>query len=152
MGEMSGDYYLDNSSAFISVHKKTDFGCSGLANLQFRLISCGAEFVYLYAGLHTRAYLNFTFKPPISITFLKSCQNYLVPRNQLWDYRLLPLDQIHSGLFLMGGICLGFFYLPGTENPYISKLNHNFSLTCIFYFANTCGFHAVNILSLESLK
>lgn len=60
-----------------------------------------------------------------------------------------PSWAIPHGRFLLGFF---IFYLPGTENPYISKLNHNFSLACIFYFTNTCGFHAVNILSLESLK
>lgn len=150
---MNEDYYLDNFSAFSSVHKTKLLWLLWFGILVTQTdIMRGAEFVYLCAGLHTRTYLNFTFEYPIAITFLKSCQNYLVPRNQLWDYRLLDLDQIHFGLFLMGGLCLVVFYLSGTENPYISKLNHNFSLAWIFYFAYTCGFHAVNILSLESLK
>lgn len=158
MGEMSGAYgiwveIITLITPVLSVLciKKLTLGALVWHTCSSDII-CAAEFVYLCAELHTRTHLNFTFKPPITITFLKSCQNYLVPRNQHWDYRLLAFDQIHFGLFLMGGLCLGFFYLPGTENPYISKLKHNFSLACIFYFAYTCGFHVVNILSLESLK
>lgn len=99
-----------------------------------------------HAYKNRRAY--FSFKPPITITFLKFCQNYLVPRNQFWDHRLLSLDQVYLGLLLMGRV----FSFPGTEKTYILKLDQDFSLACIFYFAYTCGFHAVNILSIESLK
>lgn len=52
---------------------------------------------------------------------------------------------------ILGGLWV-FFFLPGTEKPYILRLGHDFSLACIFCFAYTCGFHAVNILSIGSLK
>lgn len=68
--------------------------------------------VYRHAYKNRHAY--FTFKPAITITFLKFCQNYLVPRNQLWDHRLLSLDQVYLGLFLVGGV----FFFPVTEKTY----------------------------------
>lgn len=112
---MSGDYYLDNSNAFSSLHKNNWVWVLWFGELVTQTdIICVAEFVYLCAELHTRTCLNFTFKPLITITFLKFCQNYLGPRNQLWNCRLLPLDQIYFGLFLLGGLCLVlvFFFSP----------------------------------------
>lgn len=47
----------------------------------------------------------------------------------------------------------GGYAFPSTEKkPCILKLGKDFSLACIFGFAYTCGFRAVNILSIESLK
>lgn len=124
---MNEDYYLDNFSAFSSVPKTKLLWLLWFGILVTQTdIMCDAEFVYLCAGLHTRTYLNFTFEYPITITFLKSCQNYLVPRNQLWDYRLLDLDQIHFGLFLMGGLCLVVFLPSRHWKPIYFKAKSQF--------------------------
>lgn len=106
---MSGDYYLDISSVFSAVNKKIwlcmlwlwHTSNSDWCNLCIWICVCVCGQAYK----NRRAC--FTFKPPITISFLKFCQNYLIPRNQFWDHRLLSLDQVYFGVFLIGA----FFFL-----------------------------------------
>lgn len=120
--------------------KIPNFGCSG-----FGILVTQTDIIYLsefvYVGMHTRTDVNFNFS---------SVKNTWFPEisSGTTDCYL----QIKSILGYSLWEVVSFFFFPGTEKPCILKLDHNFILACVFNFAYTCSFHAVNILSIESLK
>lgn len=129
--------------------KKSDFGCSGFGILVTRTdIICVSEFVYVCIGMRTRTDMHI---------LLLNLQSLLLS----WSSdKITWFPGISSGTtdcYLWTKSIWGYsswegFFSFQALKKHILKLDHDFSLACIFYFACTCGFHAVNILSIESLK
>lgn len=134
----------------LCIKKKSDFGCFGfgivITQTDIALIS---EFVYVCVGMHAgtdKHILLLNFQSLLLSWSSVKITWFLGNSSGTTDYYLWTKSILGCSSWE------GIFFFLGTEKNIYFKVGSRFSFGIHIYFAYTCEFHAVNILSIENLK